>query len=111
MKTKAQTVQQQARARQRVEMFLQVRSGLLTAKEAARRLGISRKTYYKWEKRAMVSIIEAMSEQCGGRPKRKADPEKQSLQRQNQQLQQRVRVLEQTAEIRRMLACAAKKKP
>ena len=108
MKSKALMVQQQAKARQRAELILQVQSGLLTAQEAARKLGVSRKTYYKWEKRALASMMEALNAQRCGRPKKRVDPEKQSLQRQNQQLQQRVRVLEQTAEIRRMLAGCCK---
>ena len=41
------SVQQQALARQRAQLIMQVRSGLLSAQEAARQLGISRKTYYK----------------------------------------------------------------
>jgi len=38
---------QQEQARQRAEMILKVRGGQITAQEAARALGISRKTYYK----------------------------------------------------------------
>ena len=35
-----------------LKVFLLVRGGTLTAKAAALRLGISRKTYYEWEARA-----------------------------------------------------------
>jgi transposase len=35
-------------ARQRALVILQVRSGALTAKEGAKLLGVSRKTYYEW---------------------------------------------------------------
>jgi DNA-directed RNA polymerase specialized sigma24 family protein len=42
---------------------MQVRSGLLSAQEAARQLGISRKTYYKWERRALAAMVEALGAQ------------------------------------------------
>ena len=32
----------------RAEMIMKVRCGLMTAAQAAARLGVSRKTYYKW---------------------------------------------------------------
>ena len=38
--------------RQRAQLIMQVQNGLLSAQEAARQLRISRKTYYKWERRA-----------------------------------------------------------
>ena len=40
------TAHQQALARQRAQLIMQVQNGLLSAQEAARQLGISRKTYY-----------------------------------------------------------------
>lgn len=43
----------QALARQRAQLIMQVRSGVLRAQEAALQLGVSRKTYYKWERRAL----------------------------------------------------------
>jgi transposase len=46
------TAHQQALARRRAQLIMQVQSGLLSAQEAARQLQISRKTYYKWERRA-----------------------------------------------------------
>ena len=41
------TVHQQALARRRAQLIMQVQNGLLSAREAARQLRISRKTYYK----------------------------------------------------------------
>ena len=38
---------QQALARQRAQLIMQVQNGLLSAQEAARQLRISRQTYYK----------------------------------------------------------------
>ena len=47
-------------ARRRAEMIMKVRCGLLTAGQAADRLGVSRKTFYKWEQRG----LSALSGQC-----------------------------------------------
>ena len=47
-------------ARERASIILQVRNGTLTATEGAERLGISRKTYYEWEGRALAAMTEAL---------------------------------------------------
>jgi transposase len=101
---------QQALARQRAQLIMQVRSGLLSAQEAARQLGISRKTYYKWERRALAAMVEALGNREQGRPPRPIDPEKEALQRQTQELQVKLQVLEQTERIRRRLEQPDKKK-
>jgi transposase len=101
---------QQALARQRAQLIMQVRSGLLSAQEAARQLGISRKTYYKWERRALAAMVEALGNREQGRPPRPTDPEKEVLQRQSEELQAKLQVLEQTARIRQALEQPDKKK-
>jgi|SRR5579863_8096032 transposase len=101
---------QQALARQRAQLIMQVRSGLLSAQEAARQLGISRKTYYKWERRALGAMVEALGNREHGRPLRPTDPEKEALQRQTDELQAKLQVLEQTARIRQALEQPDKKK-
>jgi len=101
---------QQALARQRAQLIMQVRSGVLSAQEAARQLGISRKTYYKWERRALAAMVEALGNREQGRPPRPLDPEKEALQRQAQELQAKLDVLEQTERIRQRLEQADKKK-
>ncbi len=56
-------------AQKRADLIMQVRSGKLTAVDAAQQLGVSRKTYYKWETRALEALLEAMSDRgAGGRP-------------------------------------------
>jgi len=101
---------QQALARQRAQLIMQVRSEVLSAQEAARQLGISRKTYYKWERRALAAMVEALGNREQGRPPRPLDPEKEALQRQAQELQAKLDVLEQTERIRQRLEQADKKK-
>src|SRR5512147_3296851 len=100
----------QALARQRAQIIMQVRSGVVTAEAAARQLGISRKTYYKWERRALAAMVEALGNRDQGRPLRPIDPEKEALQRQTQELQAKLEVLEQTEQIRQRLGQPDKKK-
>jgi len=99
----------QALARQRAQLIMQVRSGILTAEAAARQLQISRKTYYKWERRALAAMVSALGNRDQGRPARPIDPEKAALRRQTQALQDRLTVLEQTARLRQLLAQPVKK--
>src|SRR5579872_7314620 len=79
---------------QRAALILQVRSGQLTAKAAARQLGLSRQRYYHWEKLALQAMLLALDPQPKGRPKQATDPEKQSLQRRVRTLEKRVQAYE-----------------
>ena len=47
-------------ARERALVILQVRSGALTAKEGAKLLGVSRKTYYEWEEKSLRAMALAL---------------------------------------------------
>ena len=93
----------QALARLRAELIVEVRSGRITAKEAAKRLGVSRKTYYKWEKRALKGMVEALGERASGRPAAHIDREKQTLQEKSERLEKTVEGLERTLKIRGLL--------
>jgi transposase len=59
-----------ALARKRALVIMKVRSGRMTATEGARELGVSRKTYYEWEKRALAGLMEALKNGPSGRPSR-----------------------------------------
>ena len=108
---KASRSDQHALARQRAQLIMQVRSGLLTVEAAARALGVSRKTYYKWERRALAAMVEALGNRDQGRPLRPRDPEKEALRQQAAALQAKLTVLEQTERLRRLLAEPDKKNP
>jgi len=95
---------QQMQAQRRAALIVQVQCGQITATEAATQLGVSRKTYYEWEKRALVAMVSALADRPGGRPATPHDAEKETLQRQTHELQQQARVLEQTLAIRQQLA-------
>ena len=90
-------------ARERAAVILQVRSGKLTATEGAERLGISRKTYYEWEDRALKAMAEALENQAPGRPPTPPDPEKEELQREVTDLKKKLLLAEQTIEVKELL--------
>ena len=91
------------RARQRAAVVFAVRSGQITAEEGARRLGVSRKTYYEWESRALQAMTEAMEDRAPGRPGIPQDKEKHRLQEEITELKEKLFVAEKTAEVRDML--------
>jgi transposase len=90
-------------ARRRAEVVFAVRSGKMTAEEGARLLGVSRKTYYEWETRALAAMAEAMEDKTPGRPPQPQDQEKQRLQEQIAELEKKLFVAEKTVEVRDML--------
>ena len=91
----------QAQAHQRALLILQVQAGQITATEAARQLGLSRKSYYQWEQRGLAALLQSQEQQPPGRPPKETDPEKEQLRRQVTQLQAQVTELEQIMELRR----------
>ena len=92
-----------SRSEQRAALILQVRSGQLTAQEAARQLGISRQRYYRWERRALSALLTALEDQPKGRPKGKTDPEKQALQVRVQQLEHQLQLHQERDKLRQLL--------
>ena len=97
-------------ARQRAELIIQVRSGNLSASEAAQRRGVSRKTYYKWEQRALAGMVTALSDRAGGRPALERDAEREGLHEQVQTLEEQIRRQEQVQRINTLLNEAGEKK-
>jgi transposase len=95
--------QDQEQARARAQLIVQVQSGQISAKEAAARLGVSRKTYYKWEKRALSWMIEGLSQRQVGRPLMPNDPRIERLEAEKQQLEKKLLHMEQAQTIRRLL--------
>ena len=90
-------------ARERAAVILMVRSGKLTATEGAERLGISRKTYYEWEDRALKGMAEALENQAPGRPPAPLDPEKEELQGKVKELEKKLYLAEKTIEVKDLL--------
>src|SRR5512143_410805 len=90
-------------ARERAAVILEVRSGKLTATEGAERLGVSRKTYYEWEDRALKAMAEALENQAPGRPPTPLDPEKEELQGKVKELEKKLYLAEKRIEVKDLL--------
>lgn len=90
-------------AQLRASLILQVRSGQITAQEAAQQLGISRQAFYKWEKRALKALLNALEDQPPGRPRQPTDPEKHQLKDRVEELERQVRLYEQRETLRKLL--------
>ena len=96
--------QERKLARERVSIILQVRSGALTATEGAERLGVSRKTYYEWEDRALEAMALALENHPAGRPPVPLDAEKEGLQRKVLDLEKKLYLAEKTIEVKDLLS-------
>jgi len=92
-------------ARQRAEIIMKVRCGLLTATQAAQLLKVSRKTYYKWEQRGLSALLEGVQDQEGGRPEtpiehiQKAAVDKE-LQQKNELLEKQLKLKDIVCQMR-----------
>jgi hypothetical protein len=102
---------QENQARQRTAVIFRVRSGEIPAQEGARLLGVSRKTYYEWEQRALEAMAEALENRPAGRPVEEKDLEKESLRAEVQELKKKLFVMEKSAEVREMLALYEQHRP
>jgi transposase len=90
-------------ARERALVILQVRSGVLTAKEGAKLLGVSRKTYYQWEERALKAMALALENRPAGRPAVSMDEEKERLRERIRELEKKLDLAEKTIEVKELL--------
>ena len=91
-------------ARERALVILQVRSGTLTAKEGAKLLGVSRKTYYEWEEKSLKAMAQVLENRPPGRPPASVDPEKEALRERIQELEKKLDLAEKTIEVKEVLA-------
>ena len=90
-------------ARERASVILQVRSGALTAKEGAKRLGVSRKTYYEWEEKSLKAMALALENRPAGRPPAPVDEEKETLRERIRELEKKLDLAEKTIEVKELL--------
>jgi transposase len=104
MRRRRKRKKEQELARQRAQVILQVRSGALTAKEGAERLGISRKTYYEWEDKSLRAMALALENRPAGRPPLPVDEEKETLRERIQELEKKLYLAEKTIEVKEILA-------
>jgi transposase len=90
-------------ARERALVILKVRSGALTAKEGAKLLGVSRKTYYEWEEKSLKAMALALENRPAGRPPVPVDEEKERLRERIRELEKKLDLAEKTIEVKELL--------
>ena len=56
-------------ARKRAELIMKVRCSLMSSSEAAAEMGVSRKTYYKWERKGLVGLLASVHGPAGRQTK------------------------------------------
>ena len=95
---------EQELARERALVILRVRSGTMTAKQGAQALGVSRKTYYQWEERALKAMALALENRVAGRPCVSTDEEKETLRQRIGELEKKLDLAEKALEVKELLA-------
>ena len=90
-------------ARERALVILQVRSGALTAREGAKRLGVSRKTYYEWEEKSLKAMALALENRPAGRPPAPMDEERERLQERIRELEKKLDLAEKAIQVKELL--------
>jgi hypothetical protein len=86
---------------------LQVLSGQLTAVQGAARLGISRKSYYEWQQRALQGMRDALTDRSAGRPAIPVDAQKEKLLEKVEDLSNQLILAQKTIEVKNILSAYA----
>ena len=94
---------EQKLARERALVILQVRSGALTAKEGAKLLEVSRKTYYEWEEKSLKAMTLALENHPAGRPPVPVDEEKETLRERVREMEKKLDLAEKIIEVKELL--------
>ncbi len=84
-------------------MILRVHEGTITATQGAHLLGVSRKTYYEWEEKALRAMALALENRLPGRPPAPMDLEKEALRERIQELERKLDQAEKTIEVKELL--------
>ncbi len=89
--------------REELLLIMRVQVGQMTASEAARQMGVSRKTFYQRAQRGLEGMIAALAPRPAGRPGKARDTEKETLLAQMAQLQREKLELQRTLRVRELL--------
>jgi len=92
-----------ALARKRALVIMKVRSGRMTATEGARELGVSRKTYYQWEKRALSGLMDGLKNAPPGRPSKPVNTEEERLREQVKALEEELEFTREMMKLRELV--------
>ena len=90
-------------AEKRAQIILEVRSGRMTVEAGAKALGVSRKTFYEWEKKGFQGLLGALQNGDAGRPSEPVDKEKEAMKEEIARLKQELCVARETIHVRRVL--------
>lgn len=93
---------QAALSRKRTEIILKVRSGEITATQGAKQLGISRKSYYQWEKRGLEGMMKSLEENAPGRPEKETDLVKEAMEKKIRELEKELETAKKSAVVRKL---------
>jgi transposase len=91
------------KAKQRAQAIFRVHTKQMTVRAAAQSLGVSRKTYYEWEAKALAGMMAALEDKQSGRPLKERDLEKEALEKQVRELEAKVEMLKGAAQIRQIV--------
>ncbi|MCK9378289.1 MAG: helix-turn-helix domain-containing protein [Syntrophobacterales bacterium] len=89
--------------REELLLIMRVQVGQLTASEAARQMGVSRKTFYQRAQRGLEGMVAALAPRPTGRPGEARDTEKEALLAKTAQLQREKLELQQLLRVRELL--------
>lgn len=84
-------------------MIVKARSGLITITDAAKELGVSRKTYYEWEKKAFEAMTTSLTDSQAGRSSIRSDSEKEELKAKLAESEREVEVLKARVQIHEIM--------
>lgn len=88
---------EETEAARRAQLLLDVTAGRKTASEAAETLGVSRKSWHRWQKAGLSALLRAMTRGGPGRPRKAAeDPELARLRKLAARQAKRIEELERT---------------
>jgi transposase len=99
----SKTKDPEATALVRADAIMKVRSGIWTAAQAAAALGVSRKTYYKWEGRGLAALLESLGDQPAGRPRQGVSEREVMLETQLNHLQRDYDLLRQRMALKELV--------
>ena len=89
--------------REELLLIMRVEVDQLTASEATRQMGVSRKTFYQRAQRGLEGMAAALAPRPAGRPGNVRDTEKEALLTQLEQLQREKLELQRLIRVRELL--------